>query len=530
MKKTINILSMFLAASALQAQTLKDALTLTDNEQYEFADAAFKTLLQKEPANGTYWFYLGENYWKSDKPDSAKYAYEKGLAAEPSNPINLVGVGKYKLETGNQAGAKADFDKALTMSGSKTSLVQSEVAESYIANKNKDLTYAIKLLGNAISVDTKNPELYMLLGDAYSEQNNGTLAAENYNKALDLDKNAVKALVKKGQLYKRSTNFEGAAVEFENAIKLSTNYAPAHRELGESYFKLRKLDMAKEEYKKYLEISKNNNSARLRYASFLFLSADYPAAQAELNQLSKADSTNLGMLRLKAYTAYETNDTVNSKYYMDRVMNMTNDNNRTIMDYEYYGKILSKSGNDSLAATYFEKSYSLDTTKTEVLNDLGGMYMKLKNYPLAVNAYERRVNYGKGLKSTDYFNLGRAYYFNKDYGKADTLFAKVNELLPTWPNGFLWRAQSNAQLDPDSKQGLAKPYYEKYIEVALADSANVDKYKNGLIESYKYLGSYYYLVDRQTSVSKSNWLKVLELAPDDKQAKQVLEGLNQKPK
>ncbi len=528
MKRTITFLTVLMFASNVKAQTLKDAITLTDNEQYEVADEAFKALLAKEPANGAYWFYLGENYWKGDKPDSAKYAYEKGLTAEPGNPINLVGIGKYKLETGNQIGAKADFDKALTMSGSKTSLVQSEVAESYVANRTKDISYAIKLLTNAISVDAKNPELYMLLGDAYSEQNNGTLAAENYNKALDFDKKAVKAIVKKGQLYKRSTNFEGAASEFESAISLSPNYAPAHRELGEAYFNLRKLEKAKEEYKKYLELSKNNNSARLRYASFLFLSADYPAVQAELNQISKDDPSNLGMLRLKAYTAFETNDTVNSKTYIDKVFEATNDNNRTIKDYHYYGQILSKAGNDSLAAGYFEKSYSLDTTKTEVLNDLGNMYMKLKNYPLAVNAYERRVSYGKGLKSTDYFNLGKALYFSKDFARADSIFGKVNEMVPTWPNGYLWRAQSNAQLDPDSKLGLAKPHYEKYVEVALADTANVDKYKNGLIESYKYLGGYFYLIDKQTSTSKSYWQKVLELSPDDKQAKQVIEGLNQK--
>jgi len=75
---------------------------------------------------------------------------------------------------------------------------------------------------------------------------------------------------------------------------------------------------------------------------------------------------------------------------------------------------------------------------------------------------------------------------------------------------------------------MAKPFYEKYIEVALADSANADKYKNGLVESYKYLGSYYYLIDKKIDESKSYWKKVLELVPDDKQAQQVMAGLNQK--
>jgi tetratricopeptide (TPR) repeat protein len=527
MKKLFLFLFAFGCAS-LHSQTVKEAITLTDNEQYDLATEAFQTLIQKEPANGTLWFYAGDNYWRADKPDSALYAYQKGLQVEPANPINLVGTGKYKLDQGNQADARKDFDKALTVSGSKTSLVQSKVAEAFITAKNKDLSYAMKLLNNAIAVDAKNAELYILLGDAYTEQNNGTVAAENYNKALDLDKNAVKAIVRKGVLYKRSTNYEGAAAEFETAIKLSPSFAPAHRELAEAYFKLRKLEQAKAEYKKYLELSKNNATARLRYASFLFMSAEYPDAQNELNQLSKIDANNIGMLRLKAYTAHETNDSINAKTFIEQVFQNTKEMERSPMDYEYYGKILLKSGNDSAAADYFERSYLFDTTKTDVLIDLGNMYMKLKKYPQAVNAFERRINNGKGLKSTDYFNLGKAYYLNKEWEKADTLFAKVIELVPTWPNGVLWRAQTNTQMDPDSKAGKAKPYYEKYIELALADSVNSDKYKTGLTESYKYLGGYYYLIDKQTAVSKSYWQKVLELMPDDKQAKQVMEGLNQK--
>ena len=85
--------------------------------------------------------------------------------------------------------------------------------------------------------------------------------------------------------------------------------------------------------------------------------------------------------------------------------------------------------------------------------------------------------------------------------------------------------QTNAQpSDPDSKGGNGQSLITKYIEVALADSANADKYKNGLVESYKYLGSYYYLIKRKKlTKSKSYWKKVLELVPDDKQAQQVMQ-------
>ena len=100
---------------------------------------------------------------------------------------------------------------------------------------------------------------------------NGTLSADYYNKALELDKTSVRAIVSKGRLYKRSTNYEGAAEEFQRAVQIDSSYAPAHRELGEAYFKLGKLEKAKAEYRKYLELSKNNCGARIRYASFLYI-------------------------------------------------------------------------------------------------------------------------------------------------------------------------------------------------------------------------------------------------------------------
>src|SRR5438045_5416072 len=107
---------------------------------------------------------------------------------------------------------------------------------------------------------------------------------------------------------------------------------------------------------------------------------------------------------------------------------------------------------------------------------------------------EKLQNCPKNFTVTDYFNLGRSYFFNKDFQKADSAFAKVNELTPKYASGFLWRAEANSHIDSTSAMGLAKPHYEKYIEVATADTAGMAsaKYKGGLIEGYRYLASYYY--------------------------------------
>lgn len=533
MLNQIKILSfIFVIAFSFNAksQTFKEAIRLTDNEQYDVAAGVYQTLLSKEPNNGTYWFYYGENFWKWENPDSAKICYQKGLQVEPTNQLNNVGIGKTLLEQGSTVEAKTIFDKALQNAGAKLSHIQVEIAEAYISSaKNKNLDYALELLNKAATADAKNPEVYVLIGDAYTEKNDGSAAAENYNKALDLDKQLVKAIVRKGVLYKRSTNYEGAQIEFENAIRLDSMFAPAHRELGEIHFRLRKIEKAKDEYRKYLELSKNTSSARLRYASFLFMSKDFNGALNEINQLTKLDPENISLYRLSAYTYSELGDSAKALQFINKVFEKVEENKRTQRDYEYYAKILSKNGNDSLAVINLQKAYSMDSTNVDLLPDMGSTYMKMKKYNEAANIYQRKVDFGKNVSSTDYYNLGKAYSSLKKYQEADSAFAKVNELLPTWPNGYLWRAQVNANIDSTSENALAKPYYEKYVELAMADSANTAKYKNGIVEAYRYLGYYYFKVN-QTRESKEYWRKILDLIPNDKQAKDVLDALNQPKK
>lgn len=64
----------------------------------------------------------------------------------------------------------------------------------------------------------------------------------------------------------------------------------------------------------------------------------------------------------------------------------------------------------------------------------------------------------------------------------------------------MWRARTNSAMDPETTEGLAKPYYEKVAEMLLAK--NEPRYNSALIECYSYLG-YYYLLKSDYPVSKS---------------------------
>lgn len=51
---------------------------------------------------------------------------------------------------------------------------------------------------------------------------------------------------------------------------------------------------------------------------------------------------------------------------------------------------------------------------------------------------------------------------------ADSVFALVAEQAPDSYLGDMWRARTHSAMDPETTEGLAKPYYEKVVDVLLA--------------------------------------------------------------
>ena len=102
---------------------------------------------------------------------------------------------------------------------------------------------------------------------------------------------------------------------------------------------------------------------------------------------------------------------------------------------------------------------------------------------------------------------------------------------------YFWRARVNSMLDPETTKGLAKPYYEKVIEIGLVQP---ERYKRELIESYKYLGYYHYVIadaittknngnpdlaKEEYGGAKSFFSKVLTLDAKDEVALKALESI-----
>ncbi len=535
MKK--NILTLAIVGASIftiNAQTVEDGLKAIDFERYEYARNVFKNLITQEPTKGENYYYLGQSYINLLQPDSAMITYNKGVSAAPNNPTNYIGIGELLMNENKVPEAKVQFDKALSFNKgkdgkSKDAKSLAMIAEAMVNGETKLLDEALNYINQALEIDKKNYALLIIAGDVMLERNEGGPSATFYENAIELDKTNPKAYTRVAGIWLRVRNAEATFTELNRALAIDSNYAPALKSLSEYYYQTKKFEKAKENYKKYLKNSEESNANKIRFAQILFRTKEYEEALIKIEEIQKTDKNNIYLFRLAGYSYYEVGEAKkDTSKYRPGIISMETffakaDPNKIIQsDYEYYGKLLSKiQGKDSLAIFNIKKAISLDSTKAELYRDLALVYNKSKKFNDAVLTFEIYMSKTKRITVADYFLYGRGCYNNKQFGKADTAFTKVCELKPDYADGYLWRGNSNAQLDPEATTTTAKDFYEKFTTLA---EATPDKNKNNLIIAYNYLGTYAIKKD-DNATAKTYFNKILAVDAENKDAKEIIKRL-----
>lgn len=516
---------MFLVLGSLQSyiysQSLQDGLKAIENEKYEQAKQILNSLIASNASYAGLYFYYGNVCYLLSQTDSSKYYYSKGIAVNSKQPENYIGMGKLMLDEKNAEKAKINFDKAFTLSSLKDVKINMLVAEAYITSKNKDVEKAVALLNKILPLDKNNADIHILIGDAYIQLfDGGGKAMSSYERAVEINPKSAKAYYKIGQLYTRIKIYSDALKAFQNSINADAAFIPAYRDLAELYYQAKKYNEAVATFKKYLESAEVNVNNLTRYASFLFLAKDYPSTITVINQIKQLDATNPILYRLIGYSYFEQGKYQEGLEAMKNFFTHVDSSKLIASDFEYLGKLQSKTSNDSLAIINLKKAIALDSSKAELHIDVAQIYYQRKQYIDAAKEYEFKAE-KIPPKSQDYFLQGRAYYFAQEYSKADSAFVKVSQIQPNSHFSYLWRGRIFVNVDTKLETDSAKNCYEKCIELAIVDSV---KYKKDLVESYSYLG--YYFLQKDNNVSaKSYYTKVLELDPENKDAKTVINSL-----
>jgi len=503
--------------------------------QFKTAKAYFTNQLKLNPNNVKLLYLLGETYYNLENSDSAHFFFLKGISIDPNDYYCNIGIAKILFDKSKPDEAKKIIDRIKTLSKYKDVNVYAAIADACLSSKNKHFELAIENLEKAKEIDKTKPLIHIVSGDMNSLKANLGDAANDYERAFYYDKNCVEAYYKLGKIYITARNYDESVKAFENALKVDSAYIPVWRDLAELYYSYGYYQKASEAFSKYIQLTEPDLNDHIRYATILFFNKEYAKSLTETSNALQIDSKNFVMKRLNAYNLFETKDFGKSLISINDYFKSTNETKYIATDYEYYGKILSKNNQDSLAIIAFEKTISMDSTKKLLYENIGNSYDKMKRFDKSIIAYETLISSKVNPFSSDYFLLGKSSYFYggsfvntsdsiKKYEylqKADSSFTKVTELSPNSYLGYFWKARVNALLDPETETGIAKPWYEKVINIL---EKTPEKNKKELLESYQYLGYFYYL-KKENEISKTYWNKILAIDPTDKKALEAIKGM-----
>lgn len=562
-KSLFSALLMGTMATPVLAQDIPSALKDIEADRFDKAGKTLTQLATSTPSTENQ-FYLGYYYLRSGQVDQAKAAFDKGVAADPKDQLNNVGLAGVALMKKDRATAKTLIDEAVNKTKSKNQDVLIRAGEMYtLSDKTNDPAEALRLLTIADEKDKKNEssEIEMIMGDAYALKNDGGNAITKYENALTIDPKLAEPTYKIGRLYLRGKNYTKAQEYFKQAIDIDPEFAPTYLAFADALASSRAYKSAAQNYELYVQKSGTTDpETLLDVARYRFLAKDYQGATDYLNQL-KGKVNNPIADRMYGWAYYGLNQPQQSVDALNRFI--TTAPQKVIYDdYKYlgrsYGQLNTPEG-DSLGVANLLKAAPLDTTDN-LYREVGERYYKMKQYDKAVDYYGQAIKNDKKPQNNDYLWLGLASYqyaprVGRDstaapmspeqitatkkmyYIRSDSAFAEMAKRIEAdgkkYPLAYYYQAQANYYAnsqDPLVASQVATPLYEKFIDqTANKDATDSTDYSRYLITAYKALAGF--SVAKKDDAKVNEYLnKVLVLNPNDVDAKKALEGPKTQPK
>lgn len=530
MKKVlIGIKLLFFSALCLNAQRLEDGIAQFENENYSAALNTFMKLNATNPKNSIYAYYMGEVHYAMENYAGAKDSYVAGLAANSKCDECKIGLGKLALDAKNSAEAKKNFESALR-GNSKNHNIIALVGAAHLYNRNPQVKQALDYFTQARDLDPKVAKYWIYKGDAHYAGNELGPAMTAYETAVEKNKNEPETYMKMAKIWNNSGKYDLAIEKLENVIKLNPNYALAYKELYESYIKSRKFDKVIPILEKYVSLTGSDVGAKVRLVKFLcFQAKDYERAITEGNKILLTNPEEYTVNRWMAWSYFEVGKFAESYAANQKLMmDVNQDPQRKLYssDYEYMARAAFKLNKLDTAEWAYLKVIELEPARElEITGFMAKSFYDAKNYQKAEFWYLRKSNL-KALNNSELFFLGMSQYNTDAYSRADSTFTKLLEITPNYALGWMYRARCNDYLDPDHVNFLAKPYFEKYIELATPDAKQPSTIKN-LVSANDYLGTYY-VQQNNLELAKVYFSKILELDPANERANESLRILNKK--
>ncbi|NII25123.1 tetratricopeptide repeat protein [Pseudoflavitalea sp. X16] len=516
--------------NVLFAQSVDQGKKFFYYERWKSAQETFEKVLAANPNNIDAVYWLGQTLLKQKDSVGAKNLYQKSLTQNGNAPLLMAGIGQVELMEGKTNDARQHFEAAITLTKGKDIELLNAVGRANVEARTGDANYAIEKLNQATAVKNfKDPETYLLMGDAYRKLIDGGNAVQSYNKALILDAKLAAAKYKTGKVYLTQGNKDYFLPAFEEAVALDPAYKPAYYELF-YYWYYRDVNKAAPYLDKYIASADPGPEQEYLKTDFLFSSGKVAEAKTKAESLiaQYGDKVTPRMYRLIAYAADTLGDANAAKQAMNTFFTKATEEEPVRgADYEELAHINAKiPGAEAEVFANLQKAVQVDTVLENKLKYIGKAAALAKakgDRAQEANWLGIAYRMDPNPSQRDLYNYGFAHYQAKNYDSTIAVFKIYEEKYPNEIYGYLWTAKAAAAKDTALEMGLAAPEYAQLLENAKRiDSV---KFKSQIIESYSMLAGYQNNVKKSKDSAIYYLNKILEIDPGNKTATQFIEVL-----
>jgi TolA-binding protein len=556
----------FLISTAFfaQGQSIQEGKNHLYAQRHELASGVFQQLLKANPADIEALYWNGQSQLDHEV-DSVKKAtatrdwYNKALQLTNSAPLIMVGAGHADLLENKRNDALQKFESALTMTRTRKGEnvdILNAIARANIDAKAGDLNYIIDKMNVQAEKGEKNPEMYLLLGNAVRKARPGEAGGEafrNYQKALELNPNFAVASYRLAKLFDSQKNWELVLQYLTDCIQKDPQFTPAYYELFYYYFYRRDFVTAEQQLQKFIETKQPEKDIQdeFLYSQLCWARGDFNCAitKAEAVIAALGNNTKPRVYRLLADALYQQADTLkkqgntdaaatiftNAKKYSDLFFTKAGgeDDQVILYDYQLRADILDKTGGtpEEIVNTYLQavKVDTLANLKVDLLRK-GADRFKARGDSLSRvlegDLRTKAISIKPNPSQRDYFDAGFAYYQGKSYEKSDSIFNVFVKLFPEEPYGYMMEYNIHRAMDSTMEKGTAVPWALKYLELLEKDTV---KNAKTIIGVAGYLAAYNANIMKDKEKALQYLRRMLSLDPTNAAIQQNISVLEKSP-
>lgn len=519
----------------MSAQGYKDGIEYYKADQFANAKTILeRTLNDASTDKSEAYYYLGEIALKNGDKVAAENSFNSGIAADATNAYNYVGKGALALLNGNEKAADDFFKKARDY-GKKDAEVQTAIARAYYnADPVKYAEDIQKQIERAKKSNKKDASNLILQGDMKADAKAAGEAAALYENAILFEPENSAAYVKYANVY-FSVSPTFAIEKLEELLRLQPNSALAQRELAEKYYQNDQWAKAAVAYGEYIKNPNHFTEDKVRYSVLLYYGQRYDQSLALADNLLQNDPKNFQLQRIVFLNKAALKDYAGAEIQAVKFFALNDPIHKyTANDYSSFGDVLHELEKDSLALIQYEKAIEVNPEKVDLIKQLSSAYNSMKNYEKAAEVYQRVVDSGDYKTNDLYVLAGR--YMTHGATEADSLkrvaalekaIKYIDATLERVPDDYRIH-QRKARIcivkNGNKPSEESTTCYFTVLSLLDKDAEKKDARKQDYIEAYNQIAGHYIVIG-DVAKAKENYLKFLELDPENEALRKYVETL-----